>query len=144
MAGAAAAILVFRRYSASSALILGAGALVAGLLGVLAGANVASPSLLLASSALAGIGFGAAYIGALGSIAPLAEPHERGTLMAAFYIEGYLSYALPAVGAGYLAQEIGLLAAANVFGAALILLACAAIFLALAQRRDLSRRKRSA
>jgi hypothetical protein len=42
---------------------------------------------------------------------------------------------LPAVGAGYLAQEIGLLAAANVFGAALILLACAAIFLALAQRR---------
>jgi hypothetical protein len=64
--------------------------------------------------------------------------------MAAFYTEGYLSYALPAVGAGYLAQEIGLLAAANVFGAALILLACAAIFLALAQRRDLSRRKRSA
>src|ERR1700730_10543399 len=144
MAGAAAAILVLRRYSASSALILGAGALVAGLLGVLAGANVASPSLLLASSALAGIGFGAAYLGALGSIAPLAEPHERGALMAAFYIEGYLSYALPAVGAGYLAQEIGLLAAANVFGAALILLACAAIFLALAQRRDLSRRKRSA
>jgi MFS family permease len=117
--------------------------LVAGLLGVLAGANVASPSLLLASSALAGIGFGAAYLGALGSIAPLAEPHERGALMAAFYIEGYLSYALPAVGAGYLAQEIGLLAA-NVFGAALILLACAATFLALAQRRDLSRRKRSA
>ena len=144
MAGAAAAILVLRRYSASSALILGAGALVAGLLGVLAGANVASPSLLLASSALAGLGFGAAYLGALGSIAPLAEPHERGALMAAFYIEGYLSYALPAVGAGYLAQEIGLLAAANVFGAALILLACAAIFLALAQRRDLSRRKRSA
>jgi MFS family permease len=144
MAGAAAAILVLRRYSASSALILGAGALVAGLLGVLAGANVASPSLLLASSALAGIGFGAAYLGALGSIAPLAEPHERGALMAAFYIEGYLSYALPAVGAGYLAQEIGLLAAANVFGAALILLACAATFLALAQRRDLSRRKRSA
>ena len=144
MAGAATAILVLRRYSASSALILGAGALVAGLLGVLAGANVASPSLLLASSALAGIGFGAAYLGALGSIAPLAEPHERGALMAAFYIEGYLSHALPAVGAGYLAQEIGLLAAANVFGAALILLACAATFLALAQRRDLSRRKRSA
>src|ERR1700733_1564491 len=72
--GAATAILVLRRYSASSALILGAGALVAGLLGVLAGANVASPSLLLASSALAGIGFGAAYLGALGSIAPLAEP----------------------------------------------------------------------
>jgi hypothetical protein len=65
-------------------------------------------------------------------------------LVAAFYIEGYLSHALPAVGAGYLAQEIGLLAVANVFGAALILLACAAIFLALAQRRDLSRRKRSA
>jgi len=39
-----AAILVLRRYSASSALILGAGALVAGLLGVLAGANVASLS----------------------------------------------------------------------------------------------------
>jgi len=51
---------------------------------------------------------------------------------------------LPAVGAGFLVQKIGLLAAANVFGAALILLACAATFLALAQRRGLSRRKRSA
>jgi len=73
MAAAAAAILVLRRYSASSALIAGEGALVAGLLGVLADANVASLSLLLASSALAGIGFGAAYLGALGSIASLAE-----------------------------------------------------------------------
>jgi MFS family permease len=144
MAGAAAAVLVFRRYSASSALTPGAGALLAGLLGVLAGANVASPSLLLASSALAGIGFGAAYLGALGSSAPLAESHERGALMAVFYTEGYLSYALPAVGAGYLAQEIGLLKAADAFGAALILLACAATFLAVVQRRDLSGRKRSA
>jgi MFS family permease len=140
MAGAAAAILVMRRYPAASALIFGSGALMVGLLGVLAGANLTSPALLLASSALAGIGFGAAYFGALGSVAPLAEPHERGALMAAFYIEGYLAYALPAIAAGFLAQQVGLLETANLFGVALILLVGIAMILALAQRRDVHRR----
>jgi hypothetical protein len=73
MVAAAAAVQVLRRYSASSALIVGAGALAAGVLRVLAGPNVASPSLLLVSSTLAGIGFAAAFLGALGSIASLAE-----------------------------------------------------------------------
>jgi len=74
MAGGGAAILVLRRYSASSASHPRSGSVGSRPARVLAGANVASPSLLLASSALAGIGFGAAYLGALGSIAPLAEP----------------------------------------------------------------------
>jgi MFS family permease len=143
MAGAAAAILVMRRYPAASALIFGSGALMVGLLGILAGANLTSPALLLASSALAGIGFGAAYFGALGSVAPLAEPHERGALMAAFYIEGYLAYALPAIAAGFLAQQVGLLETANLFGVALILLVGIALILALAQRRDVNRRTAS-
>jgi MFS family permease len=143
MAGAAAAILVMRRYPAASALIFGSGALMVGLLGILAGANLTSPALLLASSALAGIGFGAAYFGALGSVAPLAEPHQRGALMAAFYIEGYLAYALPAIAAGFLAQQVGLLETANLFGVALILLVGIALILALAQRRDVNRRTAS-
>lgn len=144
MAGGAAAILVLRRYSASSALIAGSAALLVGVGGILAGASLASAGLLLACSLFAGIGFGGAFLGALGTIAPLAEPHERGALMAAFYVEGYLAFALPAMAVGYFAQEIGLLAAADMFGAALILLSGVAMILAIMQRRDASRRAISA
>lgn len=144
MAGGAVAILVLRRCSASSALIAGSAALLVGLGGILAGANLASAGLLVACSLFAGIGFGGAFLGALGTIAPLAEPHERGALMAAFYVEGYLAFALPAMVVGYVAQEIGLLAAADMFGAALILLSGVAMILAIMQRRDASRRITSA
>jgi hypothetical protein len=62
--------------------------------------------------------------------------------MAAFYIEGYLAYALRAI-AGFLAQQVGLLETANLFGVALILLVGIAMILALAQRRDVNRRTAS-
>jgi hypothetical protein len=69
--------------------------------------------------------------------------HERGALMAAFYIEGYLAYALPAIAAGFMAQQVGLLETANLFGVAHILLVGIAMILALAQRREVNRRTAS-
>jgi hypothetical protein len=73
---------------------------VAGVCVILAGANLASPIMLLIGSVVAGIGFVGAFLGAVRSVMPLAEPHERSGLIAAFYIESYLANALPVVVAG--------------------------------------------
>jgi hypothetical protein len=56
--------------------------------------------MLLIGSVVAGIGFVGAFLGAVRSVMPLAEPHERSGLIAAFYIESYLANALPVVVAG--------------------------------------------
>lgn len=69
----------------------------------------------------------------------LAEPRERGALMAAFHIEGYLAFALPAIAAGHAVQRLGVLAMTNIFGATVILLAGTALILALVRLRQARR-----
>ena len=56
---------------------------------------------------------------------PLAQAHERAGLLSAFYVEGYLSFSLPAILTGLLAPMTGLPLAAYVYGAAVIVLAIA-------------------
>jgi MFS family permease len=109
--------------------------LIAGSLVGLAGTNMPSSPALLAGSALAGFGLGAGFLGIMRTVMPLAEPHQRAGLMAAFYLESYLAMSLPAVAAGYAAQSIGLLATANLFGVAVVLLALAAVLLTALRKR---------
>jgi hypothetical protein len=54
---------------------------------------------------------------------PLAEAHERAGLLSAFYVEGYLSFTLPAIVMGLLAPLVGLPIAADVYGSAVVVLA---------------------
>jgi uncharacterized protein (TIGR03382 family) len=137
----AAAILLGRRRPPLTMLMAGAGVLAMGLGVILAGANFGSLVLLLLGPIIAGIGFGGAFLGALRSVLPLAEPQERAGLMAAFYVESYLAHALPVVIAGVFVKTSGLLATANVFGGAVILLALLALGLAVQRhRRHASRR----
>jgi hypothetical protein len=53
-------------------------------------------------------------------VLPLAKPDERAGLLAAFYVEGYLSFSIPAVLTGFFAPIVGLSAAADAYGAAVI------------------------
>ena len=46
---------------------------------------------------MAGFGFGGAFAGAMLTVMPLAQAHERAGLLSAFYVEGYLSFSLPAI-----------------------------------------------
>lgn len=121
----AAAVLLLRSWPQSRALHAGSLALVVGTLTVLAGVDLGRADLLLVGSAVAGVGFGGGFLGAVRTIMPLAKPHERAGLMAAFYIESYVAHVLPAIAAGYAVGAIGLVTTANVFGAAIILLAAA-------------------
>ena len=57
---------------------------------------------------VAGVGFGAAGLGAFGTMAALARPTERGAVFALTYVVSYLAFSLPAVVAGVAANVVGL------------------------------------
>ncbi|WPD74213.1 hypothetical protein OGM23_13660 [Dickeya fangzhongdai] len=130
-----AAVLAARKLSTFVTLLSGELALVAGLAVILAGTNQGHAALLLGGSVIAGFGFGASFLGAVRSVLPLAEPHERAALMGVFYIESYLANSVPTIAVGYLAQRAGLLAAANTYGTVIAVLTVLAIALLLAQAR---------
>ncbi|MFZ0174156.1 MAG: MFS transporter, partial [Pseudolabrys sp.] len=100
-------------------------ALAFGVAVTLAGVGTQFVGLMLAGTVISGIGFGAAFAGAMRTVMPLAQAHERAGLLSAFYVEGYLSFSLPAILTGLLAPMTGLPLAAYVYGAAVIMLAIA-------------------
>ena len=105
--------------------ILGGGivALASGTAITLAGVQAQLVWLMLVGTIVSGAGFGAAFSGAMRTVLPLANADERAGLLSAFYVEGYLSFSLPAVITGLIAPVIGLTMAAYVYGSAVILMA---------------------
>jgi len=83
--------------------------------------------LMLVGTVISGIGFGAAFSGTLRTVLPLAKADERAGLLAAFYVEGYLSFSLPAVLAGLAVPMVGLTVAAYAYGTAVIVMALASM-----------------
>lgn len=79
----------------------------------------------LLSSVLVGFGFGAAFTGALRSLAALLPPAHRASVMAAFFVVAYSAISIPAIGAGVAAVHIGITDAAALFGIGVALLAAA-------------------
>lgn len=128
-------ILIMRRHRAFLALVLGASMILLGTSIILTGADLGQESAMLIGSAVAGIGFGSGFLGSMRSVLPLAAPQERAGLMAAFYVESYLAFSLPTIAAGVLAQYLGLLAAANIYGALLIVLVVCGLVMTLLQAR---------
>ncbi|WP_198389100.1 MFS transporter [Burkholderia ubonensis] len=131
-----AAVLVVRLRKPLPVLIVGALALLIGIPAILAGADLGVTAILLVGSVIAGVGFGAGFLGAVRSVMPLAQPHERAGLMAAFYVESYLANSLPAILAGYMTPRLGLLKVANFYGGALMLLVLAGLVLAIVRHRS--------
>jgi MFS family permease len=119
----AIAVLSLRNMSARRILSGGIPALVSGVAITLAGVQMQHVSLMLVGTIVAGIGFGAAFSGAMRTVMPYAEAHERAGLLSAFYVEGYLSFSLPAILTGLVAPIAGLPLAADVYGAVVIVLA---------------------
>src|SRR5215467_1676979 len=119
----AIAVLSLRNASARRILAGGIPALVTGVAITLAGVQTQRVSLMLIGTIVAGIGFGAAFSGSLRTVMPHAQAHERAGLLSAFYVEGYLSFSLPAILTGLVAPIAGLPLAADVYGAVVIVLA---------------------
>jgi hypothetical protein len=73
-------------------------------------------------TALAGVGFGAAFLGAFRTVSGLAEPGERAELFAAVYVLSYLAFSIPAVVAGVFVSSAGLRPTATGYGIVVIAL----------------------
>ena len=131
----ALAIYLARNVEASRVLLLGTCLLASGIGLTLVASNSGFLALYFLGTLIAGMGFGAGFLGAVRSVMPLAQAHERAGLMATFYVLSYLAFCIPAIIAGCLVPVFGLLATANGYAALQIMLCVIALF-GMWQRRD--------
>jgi hypothetical protein len=120
---AAVTALSAQRRSASSVLLAGCLVLAAGAGVTLASLAATSTVGFFVGTALSGVGFGAAFLGAFRTMSALAEPAERAELFAAVYVVSYLAFAIPAVIAGFSTVSVGLRTASTGYGLVVIALA---------------------
>ncbi|MBD9587045.1 MFS transporter [Pseudomonas sp. PDM03] len=120
-------IFTLRNRPAAKGLLLGGTLLPIGLVLLLLGVHSASLPLFFLGTLVAGCGFGAGFLGAVRSLVPLAQPHERAGLMSAYYVLSYLAFCLPSLLAGNLTRTFGLVATTDGYGAVLIVLSVGAL-----------------
>ncbi len=131
--GAIAAILL---QAVDPRLVIGRGSLIL-IVGVgltLLAVMMSSPIGLYIGSLVAGIGFGSAYTGIFRSLAMLAPPDKRSTLLSAVYLIIYLAFGIPAVIAGMMVTRLGLRDTTYAYG--LFVMAMATITLVAVSRRE--------
>lgn len=126
-ASAAVTLLVIRGMTARTVMIVGTSSLVVGVGITLLAITHASAAGFFVGTAIAGVGFGAGFQGALRSVLPLAAMHERAGVLSAIYVVCYLAMGLPAVGAGILVEHLGVLTTAREYGVVVMVLAAIAL-----------------
>lgn len=134
LAGAAGlSVLALRRTPTRTVMLIGVGALVAGvaitLVSIGSGAGGAAAATgFFAGSAVAGFGFGSGFQGGIRMVVPRTEPHERAGVLSLLYVVSYLGLGVPSVIGGVLVVHGGgLLDTAREYGVAVIVLAAAAL-----------------
>jgi hypothetical protein len=105
---AAAATVAFRALAPRTAVLAGCLVLLAGLAVTFAAIAAVAAAAFLAGTAVAGLGFGLALLGANRILIPLAAPSERAGLIAAIFIINYLGLGTPVVIAGVATARFGL------------------------------------
>ncbi|MFJ3483371.1 MFS transporter [Pseudomonas sp. NPDC090202] len=123
----AISILTLRLRAPQLALRVGCSFLAFGVTVILLAVNLGWLWLFFVAAVVAGVGFGASFLGALRLLLPLAHAHERAGLMSAFLVLSYLAFCLPALLAGYSVKTAGLLLTTNVYGSVVVLLALLAL-----------------
>jgi len=107
---------------------LGSIALAAGMTMIIVASATDSGAVYLAGSFVAGVGFGAVYLGGLRSLMTAIPAKRRAAVMAAFFVVAYSSLSLPAIFAGVVVTQISLQATFEIFGAIVIAIAFAVAF----------------
>ena len=127
LCGATAVATVLTRSWTDRLAVLGGSLLLAlGAAITIIGIRTGSALLLFLGSAVAGLGFGAAFAGAFRTLTPLAQPKERASLIAAVYMGSYIAFSVPAAIAGLAVTRYGLSDTATGYGLVVIALALAA------------------
>jgi MFS family permease len=128
------AVLLLRTARPQTLLLIGNLALLAGVGITLLAIARSATGMFFVGTAIAGVGFGGGFQGAIRTVLPRAAPHERAGVLSIVYVLSYLALGLPAVIAGMLAVHGGVLATAREYGAAVMVLAVLALA-GLARRR---------
>ncbi len=123
MATATLTVLARRKTPPARLLPQGALLLALGVAVTLTGVTRQSAAIMLLGTLIAGVGFGSGYSGTFRTLLPLAAEHERAGLLAAYFVESYLAFAVPAVLAGLGAPVLGLILTSKLYGAGAIALA---------------------
>ena len=123
----AVAIIALQAWAPRRTMIVGGAAMTAGLAIAVVAVSISSVGLFFVSTAVTGVGFGIGWLGVLRSLVALAAATARAALLAAIFIVAYLSFAIPAVIAGYLVSRIGFHETALWYAAAMDVLALAGL-----------------
>ncbi|GAA0472833.1 MFS transporter [Paractinoplanes deccanensis] len=109
---------------------------------VISVAGVEADQVVIAAvgTVISGVGFGASALASFGTLALLADPHERGELLAVALVIAYIAFSVPAVIAGFAATSAGLQVTAVAYGVVVAVLGA----LALVAQRLRSRRAATA
>jgi hypothetical protein len=107
-----------------------------GAVALLVGAAIAAVSVansevisFFLAAAVAGIGFGSGFQGAIRSVVPFAAAHERAGVLSIIFVVSYISMGLPAVIAGWMiARDGNMVGTAQIFCAVVVALASTALF----------------
>ena len=105
---AAAATVAFRGLTPRTAMLAGCLVLLAGLAVTFAAIAITTAAAFLAGTAVAGVGFGLALLGANRTLIALAAPGQRAGLIAAIFIVNFLGLSIPALIAGVATAHFGL------------------------------------
>ncbi|MFE2488395.1 MFS transporter [Streptomyces mirabilis] len=122
-AAAAVAGLFLGRLTARRTIFVGGAGVLLGTAVIEAGVATGSLSLLWVGGIIGGVGFGASFSGAIRTIAPLVQPHQRAGLFASIYLVAYLSFGVPAIVAGLLIAPVGLQGTVLGYGVAVLVAA---------------------
>lgn len=123
----AVGVVLARTRQPRHASIVGAHALLAGLVVMLGGILSHSAIAMFAGTAISGVGFGAGFISSVRRLVPLAEGHERAALMSSFYVFSYLAFSVPAIIVGLVTGWAGLVPTTMGYAALLAMLTLIAI-----------------
>ena len=135
-----AAVLVSQRRAAHATMAFGSGALVVGVGTTLHAVGAGSIVELFAGTAIAGVGFGASFHGAIRSVVSFAAAHERAGVLSVLYVIAYVAMGLPAVVAGVrVVHGGGIVATTREYGVGVMLLAGVAMIGALLRGRSAAR-----
>lgn len=140
--GAFAATVALRDSEPTRVMALGTAGMALGTALSLGAVALHSALLLCLTIPIAGLGFGAAFPGAVRSIVPLARAHERAGLMSVVYVVSYLALGVPAMLGGLLAvHNADVTGTATEYGTGVIVLALLAGAGLLLQRRAVTGRQ---
>jgi MFS family permease len=130
--GAAAVVgFVLGRFTPRRTTIIGGVGVFAGTAVIVAGILFQVLPLLWIGGIIGGVGFGASFSGALRTLGPLAQPHQRAELFAGVFLVAYLAFGIPAIVAGQLVGPLGLQATVVGYGVAIIVAAAVGLLVQL-------------